>query len=74
MSSEQSLNTKILQDANVILDLGKKKIPNILKKRVDINHLLLKLRQKERIQKKENLLLFGGIGILISIVGVIATF
>jgi hypothetical protein len=76
MSSEQSINTRALQNsnvANVALELDKKKTPNILKKRVNINHLLVKLRHKERLQRKENLLFFGGIGLLISIVGIIAT-
>ena len=44
MSSEQSINTRALQNsnvANVALELDKKKTPNILKKRVNINHLLV---------------------------------
>ena len=58
MSSEQSLNTENIPHDTVNFE-GKNQ--NISKKttiRVDINSLLVKLREKEKSQRQENLLFF----------------
>ena len=53
-------------------DLNKNPIPHSLK-RVNINHLLSKLREKEKSQKKENLFFFGLVGTVVIITGIIAS-
>ncbi|MAJ65787.1 MAG: hypothetical protein CMI76_00620 [Candidatus Pelagibacter sp.] len=72
MSSEQSLNIKILNDTKA--NLGES---NPIRKerpaRVNINHLLSKVREKEKSQKKENLVFFGVVGTVIVITGLIAS-
>ena len=42
--------------------------------RVNINHLMSKVRDEEKKQRKENLIFFGLIGSLIIITGIIASF
>jgi hypothetical protein len=66
MSSEQLLNTETVQDHN---EVRKKNIPT----RVDINHLVAKLREKEKSQKNGNLLFFGTIGLILLTSGIITT-
>jgi len=73
MSSEQSLNTKnILHDTVNSEDENQ----NISKKKtiiVDINSLLIKLREKEKSKRQENSLFFGVLGSIIITIGIIAT-
>ena len=69
MSSEQSI-TKSLETTIVNNDI---KTIDKNHNKVDINDLLLKLRTKEKLQKKENLLFFGIIGLIIIIIGIIAS-
>jgi len=69
MSSEQLTNTNNLKTESV--DIYKK---NTLEKtKVDINCLLVKLREKEKLQKQENLLFFGVIALILTTIGIIAT-
>ena len=42
--------------------------------RVNINHLMSKVRDEEKKQRKENLIFFGLIGVVIIITGIIASF
>jgi uncharacterized protein (DUF39 family) len=42
--------------------------------RVNINHLMSKVRDEEKKQRKENLIFFGLIGSVIIITGIIASF
>ena len=81
MSSEQALNTEKFQSQNTeifqnqSIDLNNNN-QNITKKipiRVNINHLLVKLRQKEKLQKKENLLFLSLGGSIIIIFGIICS-
>ena len=65
MSAEQSINIKNFKTHTI--DIHKKNIAEKTKSRVDINYLLIKLR------KKENLLYFGVIGLIIITTGIIAT-
>jgi len=72
MNSEQLTNIKILNTESV--DIDKKNISEKTRTRVDINNLVQKLREKENLQKKENLLFFGIIISSIITIGIIATF
>ena len=47
-----------------------KKTPNI---KVDINHLLSRVRDEKKKERKENLLFLGLIGSVIAITGIIAS-
>ena len=49
--------------------ISKRKIPS----RVDINNLMSKVREEERKQKKENVVLFGFISGVIVVTGIIAS-
>ena len=46
---------------------------NSINRRVDINDLLSRAREDERKQKKENLVFFGVIALVIAITGIIAS-
>ena len=71
MSSEQSIEAKSLDtDNNVEKEV---KLSKKADAKVDINQLLLKLREKEKLQKKENLLFFGVVGSVVIATGVIAS-
>ncbi|MDB4845991.1 hypothetical protein OAH88_02340 [Candidatus Pelagibacter sp.] len=70
MSSEQSINIKAIQTGNIEID--SKNTTEKINDRVDINSLLMKLREKEKLQKKENLLFFGLVGLVIFIIGIIS--
>ena len=70
MSSEQSFQTKTIQDEAIIFD--KQKIVGKIGKRVDINNLISKLRAKEKLQRKENLFFFGLVGSIILVIGIIS--
>ena len=70
MSSEQSFQTKTIQDEAIIFD--KQKIVGKIGNRVDINNLISKLRAKEKLQRKENLFFFGLVGSIILVIGIIS--
>jgi|TARA_B110000438_G_C15267483_1_gene416871 hypothetical protein len=71
MSSEQSINIKSTVTPE-IEDTIKDDLKKI-QKRVDINDLLFKIREKEKVQRKENLLFFCLIASVIVITGIIAS-
>jgi hypothetical protein len=71
MSSEQSINIKSIETPTV--DITENDVIVKTKPRVDINHLLSKLREKEKSQKKENLFFFGLVGTVVIITGIIAS-
>ena len=71
MSSEQSINIKSTVTPE-IEDTIKDDLKKI-QKRVDINDLLFKIREKEKVQRKENLLFFWLIASVIVITGIIAS-
>jgi len=71
MSLKQLTNSKILEKESIDFYNQKTSKKNI--SRVDINCLLIKLREKKKLQKQENLLFFGIISSIIITVGVIAT-
>ena len=48
-------------------------IPRKIPGRVDINNLMSKVREEERKQKKENIVLFGFISGVIVVTGIIAS-
>ena len=69
MSSEQSINQKAIETPNGALASNVQEKPPT---RVDINNLLHRVREKEKLQKKENLLFFGLVGLVIFIIGIIS--
>tara|TARA_B110000003_G_C16597172_1_gene514184 strand:- start:255 stop:473 length:219 start_codon:yes stop_codon:yes gene_type:complete len=71
MSSEQSINIKSIETPTI--DITENDVIVKTKPRVDINHLLSKLREKEKSQKKENLFFFGLVGTVVIITGIIAS-
>jgi hypothetical protein len=71
MSSEQSINIKSIETPTI--DITENDAIVKTKPRVDINHLLSKLREKEKSQKKENFLFFGLVGTVVIITGIIAS-
>ena len=73
MSSEQLLNTKNLSHETVNFEDNNQNISKKKTIRVDINSLLIKLREKEKSKSQENLLFFGVLGSIIITIGVIAT-
>ena len=67
---------RILQTEETIKTQSIGKVSNSSSKipgRVDINNLMLKVREEERKQKKENLVFFGLISSVIVITGIIAS-
>jgi len=74
MSKEHSLNiTSIKQETPDSIDY---KISNVKYKipgKVDINNLLFKVREKEKKEKKENLVYLGLVGSVVIITGIIAS-
>tara|TARA_B100001996_G_C18460428_1_gene515841 strand:+ start:428 stop:655 length:228 start_codon:yes stop_codon:yes gene_type:complete len=51
-----------------------KKSNSVTSNRVNINHLMSKVRDEEKKQRKENLIFFSLIGSVIIITGIIASF
>tara|TARA_B110000196_G_scaffold191952_1_gene164465 strand:+ start:98 stop:322 length:225 start_codon:yes stop_codon:yes gene_type:complete len=73
MSSEQLLNTKNLSHETVNFEDNNQNISKKKTIRVDINSLLVKLREKEKSQRQENLLFFGVFGSIVITIGIIVT-
>ena len=73
MSSEQSLNTNNPPHDTVNFEDNNQKISKKKPNRVDINSLLVKLREKEKSQRQENLLFFGVFGSIVITIGIIVT-
>ena len=72
MSSERLTNNKILNTESI--DINKKNISEKTRTTVDINNLLLKLREKKKSQKQENLLFFGIFSSIVITIGIVAIF
>ena len=71
MSSEKIINYDInLKKSPSISIIDEKKIT----KRVDINNLLARVRDKQKQESKINLIFFGLFGILIFVVAIILSF
>ena len=71
MSFEQSILIKTPNTKSI--DTNKKNIAENIETSVDINYLLVKLREKEKSQRQENLLLFGVFGSIVITIGIIVT-
>jgi hypothetical protein len=71
MSYQQSTNIKPEKILNI--DVTSKDAPKKTAKRVDINDLLFKIREKEKLQRKENLLFFSLVASVIAVTGIIAS-
>tara|TARA_B100000029_G_C17363285_1_gene883327 strand:+ start:446 stop:673 length:228 start_codon:yes stop_codon:yes gene_type:complete len=75
MSGERlSVDTSVEIPKDTKLDSGPKKNNVKISNRVNINHLLSKVREEEKRQKKENLIFFGLISSVIIVTGIIASF
>ena len=65
-------DVKIPKEINV--NSESKKSYSKISNRVNINHLMSKVREEEKKQKKENLIFFGLISSVIVVTGIIASF
>jgi len=68
MSYHQEVNINPIETTNTAQNA-----PKTIIRKVDINDLLFKIREKEKMQRKENLLLFSLIVSVILITGIIAS-
>ena len=71
MSSEQSIDVK--SSHGKIVDIDEKNIPEKIKTKVNINHLLVKLKKKQKLKNKENLLFLTLIGSIVITIGIISS-
>ncbi len=72
MSSEHSINNQSIEtpnDLDLNINNAQKKMPN----RVNINSLLSRVREKEKKEKKENIVIAGLVGTVIVVTGIIAS-
>ncbi len=75
MSGERiSVDTSVEIPKDISVDSESKKKQPKISNRVNINHLLSKVREEEKKQKKENLIFFGLISSVIIVTGIIASF
>ena len=80
MSSEHTINNKLLKNSNDIsskvnndLNVELNKDQNKYTGRVNINNLMLRVREKEKKHKVENIVLGSLIGSIVVITGIIAS-
>ena len=72
MSSEHSINNQSIEtpnDLDLNINNAQEKTPN----RVNINSLLSRVREKEKKEKKENIVIAGLVGTVIVVTGIIAS-
>lgn len=72
MSSEHSINNQSIEtpnDLDLNINNAQKKMPN----RVNINSLLSRVREKEKKEKKENIVIASLVGTVIVVTGIIAS-
>jgi hypothetical protein len=72
MSSEHSINSQSIEtpnDLDLNINNAQEKKPN----RVNINSLLSRVREKEKKEKKENIVIAGLVGTVIVVTGIIAS-
>ena len=69
MSSEPIQNIEIKNPSNINIET----IGSSVSKKVDINVLLNRVRQEKLKQKKESLVFFGVVGLVITATGLIAS-
>lgn len=77
MSTEQIINTTALSSENIKTQskIAANEYPkNILKKRVDINALMNKVREERKKESQNTLILFSLIVSLIAFFGIVLTF
>ena len=73
MSGEQiSIDSSVETPSKATIETEKK--TSVTSNRVNINHLMSKVRDEEKKQRKENLIFLGLIGSVIIITGIIASF
>ena len=74
MSGEQlSVESNLKTPKNSFRSSSGRK-PKMISGRVDINHLMSKVRDEEKKQRKENLIFFGLVSSVVVITGIIASF
>ena len=71
MSSEQLIHAKSVDEHS--LDSDEKNTLEKKKNRVNINHLLSKLKEKQKLKKKENLIFLTLAGSIIITIGMISS-
>lgn len=72
MSSEHSINNQsieTLNDLDLNINNAHEKMPN----RVNINSLLSRVREKEKKERKENIVIASLVGTVIVVTGIIAS-
>ena len=72
MSSEHSINNQSIEtpnDLDLNINNAQEKMPN----RVNINSLLSRVREKEKKEKKENIVIASLVGTVIVVTGIIAS-
>ena len=74
MSGEQLSVERNLKDPKNISYSRSVRKPRKIPGRVDINHLMSKVRDEEKKQRKENLIFFGLVSSVVVITGIIASF
>jgi hypothetical protein len=72
MSSKQLFNNYLIKTPNRI-DLKLDHSETNISSRVNINHLLLKVREEKKKQKKENLILLSLVSSVVVITGIVAS-
>ena len=71
MSYQQAVHIKPEKTLNI--DVTSKKDTQKTARRVDINDLFFRIREKKKLQRKENLLFFSLVASIIVITGIIAS-
>ena len=75
MSGERlSIDTSVETPKEISVNSELKKNSSKISNRVNINHLMSKVREEEKKQRKENLIFFGLISSVIVVTGIIASF
>ena len=72
MSSEHSINNQSIEtpnDLDLNINNAQEKMPN----RVNINSLLSRVREKEKKERKENIVIASLVGTVIVVTGIIAS-
>ena len=73
MSGEQMSVERNLKSPKNISHSRSARKPRKISGRVDINHLMSKVRDEEKKQRKENLIFFGLVSSVVVITGIIAS-
>ena len=73
MSGDQLSIERNLKISKSSLNINKGRKPKRISNRVDINHLLSKVRNEQKKERNENLIFFGLVSSVVVITGIIAS-